>query len=119
MLKDEKTVEIDVIKQIDITQKIESGVLPKRQQKSLVQDNKKIKKYIKQIIKHIKFLSKELISFKKYNNKKQNLFDNLDFLIINFQETLSNLKRERDFLEQKHLDQKILIDKLKDQIWNK
>ncbi|MDK2819613.1 MAG: hypothetical protein KFW07_02130 [Mycoplasmataceae bacterium] len=122
MLKDEKTVEIDIIKQIDITQKIISeesvGLLPKKQEKSLVHDNKKIKKYLKRIIKHIKFLDKELITFKKYNNKKRILFDNLDLLIINFQETLSNLKRERDFLEQKQLDQKILIDKLKDQIKN-
>ncbi len=89
---------------------------PKKHYKELSFENKKIKKILNKILKHIKYLDKEITYFTKFEKKNSNLDKSLDLLILNFKETLFNLKKERDFMEQKYLDNKILIDKLKDQI---
>ncbi len=88
---------------------------PKKQYKKLGSENSKINKLLKKILKHIKFLDKQLIFFTKFEKKNPNLDQSLGLLISNCKETLANLKKERDFIEQKHLDNKILIDKLQDQ----
>ena len=89
---------------------------PKKHCKDLISENKKINKILKKFLKHIKYLDKEVVFFSKFEKKNSNLDHTLDLLILNFKETLFKLKKERDMMEQKHLDNKILIDKLKDKI---
>ncbi len=89
---------------------------PKKHYKDLNLENKKINKILKKFLKHIKYLDKEIAFFSKFEKKNSNLDERLDLLISNFKETLLELKKERDMMEQKHLDNKILIDKLKDKI---
>ena len=90
-------------------------ISPKKQYKRLGSENKKIAKLLKKILKHIKYLDKEIVYFKKFEKKNPNLGETLDLLMTNFTDTLVNLKNERDLMEQKHLDNKISIDKLKDE----
>ncbi len=87
--------------------------------KNLVHENSKIKKLLKKILKHINYLEKEIKFFKKFAIKNELICKDMDLLTFNFQESLSNLKKERDFLEQKSLDNKIFSNKLIDQIKSK
>ena len=84
-----------------------------KQVKTLSSQNPKIKKIIKKLLKHIKYLDKEINIYKK-SKEKANIFgENMELLITNCQETLTILIKERNYLEKKYLDNKILIDKLK------
>lgn len=90
----------------------------RKKYKFLISENSKIKKILLKILKHIKFLDKEIEKYNKFLVKNETICDHIEILIENFRETMKSLKSERDFLEQKQLNNKISIDKLKDIVKN-
>jgi len=65
----------------------------KKQHKIWIVENSKIKRFLKDIIKHIKYLDKEIIIFKNFFVKNANICDNLNLLLSNFKNSSLDLKR--------------------------